>query len=350
MLRIAKSHVESLNAAASAADLHDLVKQAIRLEFSTIPPYLTAMLSLKPGANREIWSSIHGVVIDEMLHMTIACNILNAIGHVAPPPLTDPGFLTAYPGPLPMAIGDELVVGLEPFSTDLMKRTFMEIEAPEKRVPIPGVAAAAIDVSTIGEFYKALGLALQRLGNGAFTGDPARQVVPTSWFGERAFPIRNVEDALRAIDLIVREGEGTPDTPLDPDGDFAHFYRFEELWRLKRIARDPDAPKGYSFSGPAIPFDPASVWNITANQKLADIDRDSLAGRRASQFAFVFTKLLRALEGTFGGAPKRFDAAMGLMFELKLAGQMLVTLPAVKGETPTGLNAGPTFELVHFPS
>ena len=137
MLRIARHNVEGLAAAQSAADLHALVADAIRLEFSTIPPYLTAMLSLHPGANREIWRTIHDVVIDEMLHMTIACNILNALG--GSPALLAPGFLPDYPSRLPMSIGDGLIVGLEKFSPDLMKHVFMEIEEPEKPIAIPAL-------------------------------------------------------------------------------------------------------------------------------------------------------------------------------------------------------------------
>ena len=42
--------------------------------------------------------------------------------------------------------------------------------------------------------------------------------------------------------------------------------------------------------------------------------------------------------------PDQFDEAIGLMFELKLAGQILAGLPAVKDGVETGLNAGPAFE------
>lgn len=346
MLQISKAFVDTVASARSGSELHEMVAQAIRLEFSTIPPYLTAMMSLQPGKNREIWATIHDVVIDEMLHMTIAANILNALG--GRPPLNDPDFLPTYPGPLPMAIGDGLIVSLEKFSVDLMKNVFMEIEEPDKPIRIPR-AAAAEDFSTIGAFYGQLKATLLGLGDGVFIGDSGRQVIPTQWFGERVFPIGTAVDAARAIDLIVAEGEGTPDTPLDPDGEFAHYYRFEELSRLRRIAKDPGVTEGYSFSGPVVPFAASAVWDITPNQKLSDLDQSSLGGRRASQFSFVFTKLMRALERTFDGEPELFDSAMGLMFELKLAGQMLVQLPAVSNGTSIGKNAGPVFEYSNLP-
>lgn len=346
MLRVSASYLERVAAAESAGDLHALVADAIKLEFSTIPPYLTALLSLHPGRNGGIRETIHGVVVDEMLHMTIGCNILNALG--GRPRIGEPDFLPAYPGPLPMSIGDGLVVGLEPFSTDLARRVFMEIEEPETPIPIPVLARAA-ELQTIGAFYAMLAEKLESLGDAAFTGDPTRQVVPAAWFGQRAFPIRGVADALRAVRLVVEEGEGTAASPLDPDGEMAHYYRFEEIWRLRRVARDDSVAAGYSFSGPVVPFDADAVWPITPNQKLAELDGDSQAGRRASQFTFVFTKLMRALGQTFDGAPDMFDSAMGLMFELKLAGQKLVELPAVLNGAPTGLNAGPVFEYSQVP-
>ena len=49
MLRIADEYVSAVAGAKSGADLQPLVKAAIQLEFATIPPYLTAMLSLAPG-------------------------------------------------------------------------------------------------------------------------------------------------------------------------------------------------------------------------------------------------------------------------------------------------------------
>jgi len=349
MLRIAPEFLTQVQSAQTAEDLHEMVGQAIRLEFSTIPPYLTAMLSLRANSNREIWSMIHEVVVEEMLHMTLMSNLLTAIG--GNPRLNAPDFLPTYPGPLPMAIGDGLVVSLERFSLDQVRNVFMEIEEPEDPLAIPDGAAglAAPTFATIGAFYEALKTSILAMGDVIFEGNSVPQVVPTDWFGDKVFPIRTAADAARAIDLIVEEGEGTPDTPLEPDGDFAHYYKFEEIAKLRRIKADSSVDVGYSFSGDAIPFDEQDVWNFTANQKLSDLDRDSLAGRRASQFSFVFTKLMQSLQSSFTGTPDDFDTAMGLMFELKLAGQMLVQLPAVTNGQPTGLNAGPVFEYSYVP-
>ena len=235
MIKVSAQTIANVVAAQNPVDLHEHIHQAIRLEFSTIPPYLTAMLSLHPGANREIWNTIHSIVVDEMLHMTIACNLQNAIGGEIY--LDDPDFLPKYPGKLPLSIGDSLFVPLEKFSLDLMGDVFMEIEKPEKPIMISD--AESPEYATIGDFYDALSQTIARLGDSIFTGDRRRQVVPVDWFGNRVYPLENVEDTLRAINLIKAEGEGSPLSPLDPDGEFAHYYRFQELHALKRIVSDP---------------------------------------------------------------------------------------------------------------
>lgn len=342
MLRVERAAVNAVSTATSADDLVGLVQEAVRLEFSTIPPYLTAMLSLKPGQNREIWWAVHDVVVDEMLHLLIGCNLLNALR--ARPAIDEPGFVPAYPGPLPLGIGSGLVVGLEAFSLDLVERVFMGIEEPEVPLSFPG-AAVQPDFSTIGEFYRALSSKLVELGDAALAGDTARQVVAPRWFpADRLFAITDAASAVRALALVVAEGEGTPDAPVDPDGDIAHYYRFEAIRRGRRLVRDEGVPAGYSFTGAPYPFDPAAVWPLTANLRLADLDRRSEAWRRVQQFRVTFTRLLRSLQRVVDGEPDHLDTAMGVMFELKLAGQVLAAVPVVSGGVPTGRTAGPVFE------
>lgn len=345
MLQIERAAVDALNRAGSAEELADLIHEAIRLEFSTIPPYLTAMLSLKPGTNRDIWWDIHDVVVDEMLHMAIGCNLLNALGRT--PAIASDEFVPRYPSTLPLGIGTGLVVGLLPFSRDLVKQVFMEIEEPEDPLVFPAQHSLAVEVATfatIGEFYRTLRSKLIDLGDDVFVGAPARQLVSPRWFPtERLFAITDVDSAVRALTLVVEEGEGTGTAPVDPDGDVAHYYRFEAIWRGRRLVRDPTVPEGYSFTGPEYPFQPDEVWPLTANQRICDLDADTEACRRARQFQVTFTRLLMALQRVFDGEPERLDVAMGIMFELKIAGQVLAGLPAIVGGVPTGRTAGPVF-------
>lgn len=341
MIRIEVRHLSALNAAASAQELQGTIQKTIELEFATIPPYLTAMMSLRIDANREIWEVLHSVVVDEMLHMLINCNLLVALG--GKPRIDSPQFVPRYPGPLPMSIHSDLIVGLEAFSPTLVEKTFMGIEKPENPIQIEALGMPTY--ATIGQFYAALKGKVEQLGDGAFNPDTSGQLIENQWFpADRLFPIASAADAVKAIDLIVREGEGTPITPIGEPGHAAHYYRFEQIVKGRRLQPDPAAPSGFSYSGAAIPFDPSTVWPITPNQQLRDLDADSQAGRRARQFAYSFTKLLKALQESFDGKPEAFAMAMSLMFELKLAGQMLCSSPAVLSGQLTGKNAGPTFE------
>ena len=103
MIRLDRKVIEAVQAAAVREDLYPWLQNAIELEHSTIPPYLTAMFSLKPGTNDEIARLIGSIVHEEMLHMTIVGNILIAIG--GHPAINVPRFIPKYPGHLPMAIG-----------------------------------------------------------------------------------------------------------------------------------------------------------------------------------------------------------------------------------------------------
>ena len=65
---------------ATVEDLRTRLQWAIEIEHSIIPPYLCALYSIKPGSNREAVEALTSVFIEEMLHMTLAANVLNAIG------------------------------------------------------------------------------------------------------------------------------------------------------------------------------------------------------------------------------------------------------------------------------
>ena len=61
-------------------DLRAHLQWAIELEHATIPPYLCALYSIKPGKNTDAAAAITSVFVEEMLHLTLAANVLNAIG------------------------------------------------------------------------------------------------------------------------------------------------------------------------------------------------------------------------------------------------------------------------------
>src|SRR6266550_2587762 len=83
----------------SLASLREHLQWAIELEHATIPPYLCALYSIKPGRNLEAVEVISSVVVEEMLHLTLAANFLNAVG--GRPRLAIPKMMPGYPRPLP---------------------------------------------------------------------------------------------------------------------------------------------------------------------------------------------------------------------------------------------------------
>lgn len=334
-------------------DLRHKLQTAIELEHSTIPPYLTANFTLfSTGAQTNAYISgiIGSVLGEEMLHMSIACNILNAIG--GSPVINTPDFIPRYPGHLPGAVESSLVVGLEKFSKDLIKNVFMEIEEPENPIDIPSGTTSTNDGETIGQFYQGIIQDIQALsaqGN-IFTGDPARQMTyPAFYPTSLLFPITDADCAIRAINIIIDQGEGTDTDPFVAPEDAggavepAHYYRFEEIYVGKKLVQDPTT-KAYSFSddpNDQIPFDPSLVPNMWPNPKMADYPKASQVYENARLFNYNYTTLLNSLHRTFNGEPELIQTALGNMYSLRLYALKLLALP---DPNHPGYVAGPSFE------
>ncbi|PIY72677.1 MAG: hypothetical protein COY86_10860, partial [Rhodobacterales bacterium CG_4_10_14_0_8_um_filter_70_9] len=66
-------------------NLRALLRCAMTVELTTIPAYLTASFSLEdgaPGVARNVVARelLRSVLVEEMLHLTLVANILNAVG------------------------------------------------------------------------------------------------------------------------------------------------------------------------------------------------------------------------------------------------------------------------------
>ena len=344
MIELEPRYLDAVRDASSAADLHESVQHAIELEFATLPPYLTATMSLDADRNSSIRDVLFSVAEDEMLHMLLCCNLLVALGGI--PAIATTQFVPAYPSKLPMSVSGGIVVGVERFSIDLVERIFMGIEHPENPLQFPAIAEEPT-FATIGAFYAALQDKLTQFGDSAFRGDDAGQLLAHTGFSSpRLIPIVNVASASAAIDVIVREGEGTHASPMDSTGQVAHYYRFEQIKRGRELVADSSVPQGFSFTGPEVPFDSTGVFPITANQRLADLDPQSAAGQKATEFARILTSLLTALHNTFAGDLTAFRPARGLMGRLEAAGEAVCATEIVIDGQPIGRNAGPTWEFL----
>ena len=111
--------------------LERALQSAVSVEFSTIPPYLCALWSIKDPMH-PVAKSIRNVVHEEMLHMSLACNMLTAIGRV--PRINHPNAVPRYPGHIPGMVHPELRVTLSGL-TDASLDVFIAIEAPSVGEP-----------------------------------------------------------------------------------------------------------------------------------------------------------------------------------------------------------------------
>ncbi|MGB5976434.1 MAG: ferritin-like protein, partial [Cyclobacteriaceae bacterium] len=189
MLKINPQIIRGVQQASELADLHQYMQLAIELEHATIPPYLTAMFSIKHGKMKEAREVIHSIVIEEMMHMTISANILNALG--GSPSINTKDFVPAYPGKLPMNIGSGLTVGLQKYSKKALEETFMIIEEPEHphHYPEKNMLEAEIeDFATIGQFYEAMSKKIMELPGDDLPGDPDKQVTSSFLSAVELFP------------------------------------------------------------------------------------------------------------------------------------------------------------------
>jgi rubrerythrin len=340
MLRIDPKFVEAAEAATTATDLYGLLQNAVRLEHATIPPYLTAAYSLKLGVNSAIRNMVLNVAVEEMLHMAIVANVLNAIG--GRPEIDRPDFIPVYPGRLPMNIGG-LQVGLRKFSKALVHDVFMEIEKPENPILFPGLELQLAEFATIGTFYRAIIDKIKELGDGIFTGKPERQVIVDAGFpSQQLFAITNAETAVRALEFIVKEGEGTKALPFDDEGEPAHYYRFEEIFRGRRLVKDDTAKHGYRYAGAEVPFEPADVWNLPDDPKAADYPAGSELRTKVDAFNRAYSDILRLLQKTFDGNPQQINDSLFSMGLLRRVGTQVVSTT----NPDTGKQLGLTFEYV----
>jgi hypothetical protein len=356
------------------AQLHKLLRRALLIEHSTIPPYLTALYSIREGTNAESVQLIRGVLVEEMLHMILAANVLNAVG--GEPAVNDPRFIPTYPLDLTKALQpndsteDSKILGYlagraeaEGFESagggpkdvrvEILKFSkkaldiFIAIETPERKGPSgPG------PVTTIGEFYTIIIHGLERLeeearreGRTIFNGDPARQVGPEHYYGSGggAFKVADLKRARAALAEIICQGEGFKEICYDESADLGeyeelgHYFRFMEI-RKERYYAPGDKP-GDDPSGPPLKVDWKAVHNMKPNPRLRDFRGDPGLEALGRAFNEAYLRLLDQIQRAFTGEPAALQEAVVTMFDLKYAAGGLLRIPL--GDGP--LTAGPVF-------
>src|SRR5438270_13042874 len=108
---------QGTHAIGTLEDLRRHLQWAIELEHATIPPYMCALYSLDPERNPEAAQVVGTVLTEEMLHLALAANLLNAVGGA--PMLDAPELLPPYPHPLPHSDGS-VPIHLAPFGPEAL--------------------------------------------------------------------------------------------------------------------------------------------------------------------------------------------------------------------------------------
>jgi hypothetical protein len=341
-------------------ELQNYLDHAMQIEHATIPPYLLALYSIRPETNLYATKILKTIAVEEMLHLTLAANLLNAVG--GKPNLTVPGFVPEYPAYLPDG-EDDFQVALQAFSKEAIE-TFLKIERPEKPSTDKKVVqrhpnhvwTLAVDPAnpgmryfSIGEFYEEIRHGLEYLqkqekrgGPRLFTGARQRQVTFEHYYsgGGKLFPATDIDSACDAVDLIIEQGEGYGGGIYNKENELAHYYRFQELMLCKQYQKGdkPDHPTGENLT---VSWD--AVYPIKKNTRLSDYTESSELHAKAVAFNKEYAIFLALLTTAFNGMPELLEKAVWRMMST-VRDKMN---PLIRNPIPgrSNLNGAPTFEI-----
>lgn len=351
----------------SREQLFHLIAEASEIEHTLMCSYLYAAFSLKQAGDSTFTSAesdavdrwrkdILAVATDEMVHLLLMANMSIALG--GRPHFDRPNFPVA-PGYFPAGV----IVKLTPFSAETLEH-FVYLERPQgvehadgagfaheedyqREQAYVGLMPSVQDYATVGRLYEALRINLassaKRLGEGAlFVGPITAQVGPDAVQLDGVATIHDLQTALRAIDTIVEQGEGSA---IDrEDSHYHRFLRIKAEYEALRAANTNFEPAWPAAENPVMRRPPEP------QDKVFIEDRTSA---RVLDFAnATYGLLLRCLVQAFGRSGENakavqarvLDAAIGLMHVLAQASCALATLPA--SALHPGVNAGMTFTML----
>lgn len=334
-------------------ELQDHLYHAIQVELSTIPLYLYAAYSIKAQSYSQ-WSpglsafrTIRSVVIEEMLHLCLARNLMVAVGGGDNASLYDKNMIPTYPSNM-LHRTPPLPLHLEACTTALMTDVFMPLELPAKQ----GAPPQGGEYNTLGQFYAAIRDGFEyldkELGPELWAhNQPDLQYYSGYWNqdgGGSPIVVCDLNTACEAIDTIVVQGEGAQpgddEVPLDPTkpqlgmSELSHYAKFRQIAEGIDLIGEtwpvPTDPTAESFDGAAGDlaqfFDAAYCYVLCLIDSIYRTSRkETEAGQQSARY----------------GLERTFIAAMGgVLFPLA---DLLVRTPSGNGG-----NAAPTFGFYSF--
>jgi CDGSH-type Zn-finger protein/uncharacterized Fe-S cluster protein YjdI len=347
-------------------DLLYLLAEAAEIEHNLMCCYLYAAFSLKrPGegglSSAETdavarWRSmIMSVAIEEMTHLTLASNLIAALG--GRPHFGRQNFPVA-PGYHPAGV----VVRLAPFNMDTLDH-FIFLERPEgseisdspafapalkyeRVVPKRLVMPSAQDYATVGHLYRGVRDGIDHLASSIgedalFICPESHQIGPAITSLPGLCVVKDLASAHAAIDTIVDQGEGAAEHR--DDSHFARFLTIKSEYAALLAANPCFAPSWPAADNPVMrkPMDPAGRVYIDEPRAAALAD---LANA-------LYCQMLRFLVQAFGrSVPQEMDQALliggavEMMRCIAPVAEALARMPASPARS--GVNAGMTFTMV----
>lgn len=304
--------------------LQDDLRTAMAIELTTIPAYLYPYWSIKSlddggtQAGVEAARTIMSVVLEEMLHMSLVSNVLNALGGT--PALTTPPYPPHYPGPLLRhAKGiSSFEVLLAPLSLDAID-LFLKIELPEYDDPGPPITH---DWKTLGEFYE--GIEAELTDSLDYSSGRQLPTIDNPGVGT-LIQVSNQQEALQALELIVEQGEGLSKKKHD-DGE----HELSHYWKFMSIKDDIDNGT-LDLS--------QTVYPVVMSPDPSTYNTEQQAANNT--FNKVYGELLDLLQTTLSSdSPNIFAGATNLMDQMAQLAAVLRQTGPISG---TNTLPGPTF-------
>jgi hypothetical protein len=182
---------------------------------------------------------------------------------------------------------------------------------------------------TIGQFYRTLDTFLATLPASAWKAG-RNQIADSQFFAGQVFPINNYDDAHRAIQDIVSEGEGsqkgTQTNPLDFEDEVAHYYRFGEIYHDRVLTKANNA-EGYAWGPGKLGVDWTGVYPAISDPGLHDFSKEPPEAQAAQNACNrSFSLMVNALQQALSGQDGALGEAVQAMFALRMAALHALTV------------------------
>jgi CDGSH-type Zn-finger protein/uncharacterized Fe-S cluster protein YjdI len=343
--------------------LISMLAEAAEIEHCLMCTYLYAVFSLKQDADEDLRSDelaavrrwrgeVSAIAGEEMLHLALVNNLLIAIG--APPHYRRFNFPIdggLFPADVALSLKPFDATTLDHFiylerPSDAEEQDGARIEKPSyQRTELEGRLNDAMgDYLTVGELYRgivdSLALLADSLGEQAlFVGRIEAQLSQEDVFLPGLHTIGSVADAVRAIELIVQQGEGGRTF-----NESSHYARFREIrieWQALSAKRATFTPYRAAARNPIMraPVTTEARVQILAEPAATLLDLGNSSYVMMLRLLFLMSDTGKCL------LPRSavMAQAMTLMHAVADIGSALTALPA-NPDTPD-VRAGLTFSM-----